>query len=398
MDIVIVGGGIGGLALAGGLVRRQVNVRVIERAPELREVGAGLSLWPNAVRAVERLGLTTARAMLETLWTAPTQGAIRDIHGRRLTTFDPREIEARAGTRMLILHRARLVEALARELPEGCLHLGRGVADLRADADGATIVLDDGEVLHADVVFGADGLASSTRAHIAPDIDPRYTGITSWRGIVARSALGYELSDPVWGTYLGDGREFGLLPLAHDEVYWFVTHRAPQGGGAGEIASTPNATHRDDVLHLVRKWCEPVRRSVATTNPDAVLRTDLFELPPLPRWHHGRIALLGDAAHATSPHLGMGAAMALEDAAWLCATYDLRGDLEAWLARYEAERKPRSERVVRASRRMAQILHVKHPLVVAARDALVRYMPERAQTRQLSWLLDYDVQRALPHG
>lgn len=396
MDIVIVGGGIGGLAFAGGLARRNVNVRVIERAPALREVGAGISLWPNAVRAVERLELTTARAMLETLHVAPPRGAVRDIRGRCLATLDPHDIEKQAGARMLVVHRARLVEALARELPEDALRLGTSVTDLRPEGERVRVELSDGAVLHADVVFGADGLSSVTRAHVAPEVTPRYTGITSWRGIVRRSALGYTLEDPVWGTYLGDGREFGLLPLAHDEVYWFVTHRAPQGQGPGTIATVPGATHRDDVLHLVRRWCEPVQRGVATTNPDAILRTDLFELPPLPRWHRGRIALLGDAAHATSPHLGMGAAMALEDAAWLCNTFDPQGDLGVWLTRYEAARKPRGERVVRASRTMARFLHVQNPIIVAARDTLLRWMPERARQRQLAWLVEYDVQRALP--
>lgn len=391
MDVIIVGGGIGGLALAAGLQRRGAKVVIIEQAPALREVGAGISLWPNATRALERLGLSSVVGTLQRLRTFPPNGGFFTPRGRRITDSSPQQIEHQGRSLMVVLHRARLIEALAAEVSADDVVLGARVVEVATERDHAHVQLEDGRRFTGHVVLGADGIGSKTRQQIDPNATPRSTGVTSWRGIVRRSTAGYRLEDPVWGLYVGDGREVGMLPLADDEMYWFVTHRVPPGQPAGELAGTPAASHRDDVLHVLKRWCEPVRRCVESTAADAVLRADLFDLPPLTRWYRDRIGLLGDAAHATSPHLGMGAAMALEDAAWLANTYAAGADVATWLSDYQAARKARTERVISESRRAARMLHLQHPLLVGLRDLALRWMPESMRVRQLSWLLNYDV-------
>jgi len=387
MHVLIVGGGIGGLALAAGLHKRNIAFTLVERANALREVGAGISLWPNATRALEQLGLRDTLAAVRNAVPAGAQGSIFDHRGRPLSTMDPKQIAERFGSTMAVLHRARLIEALAREVPTGRLCLGAGVAAVRSEDAGATVELEDGRTLRGDVVIAADGIWSRARAYVAPEAEPRYTGVSSWRGIAKQKDMGFSLADGVWGMYLGDGREVGVLPLADGEVYWFASHLGPQGQAAGALAGRPEGTHRDDVLHALARWPKAVRAAVESTPADAVLRTDLFDLPPLSRWVSGRVALLGDAAHATSPHLGMGAAMALEDAAWLCGSLQASAGVDAWLAAYPKARRARCERVIQESRTMGRFLHLRNGVLVALRNAALRFMPVETRMRQLAWLL-----------
>jgi 2-polyprenyl-6-methoxyphenol hydroxylase-like FAD-dependent oxidoreductase len=224
MKAVVIGGGIAGLASALALTRRGWQVEVFERAPEFTEIGAGLSLWPNALRALDALGVgevVRGRAVL--------QGAvgIRDPAGRWLSRTDTADLERRFGLTAMI-HRADLLAVLRAAVPEGVLRPGTLVREVRADG---TVTHSGGEC-RADLVVGADGVNSATRQSVWPDSPaPRYAGYTSWR-MVCPPVPVTEVSE-CWGR----GERFGYAPLPDGRIYVYATANAQEGAGDGRLAS-----------------------------------------------------------------------------------------------------------------------------------------------------------------
>jgi 2-polyprenyl-6-methoxyphenol hydroxylase-like FAD-dependent oxidoreductase len=225
----------------------------------------------------------------------------------------------------------------------------------------------------ANLVVAADGLHSAVRTMLFPDHPgPAYAGYIAWRGIVPAeraAALGQQSVTETWGR----GRRFGIVPLADGRMYWFAT------------ASSPAGAHTDDELADLetryRDWHRPIPELLAATPPDAVLRHDIYYLrQPLPSYVTGRVALLGDAAHAITPDLGQGACLALEDAATL-AGFAREPDIDAALRRYDHARRPRTQRLVRNSARIGRMAAWSHPAAAALRNALVSLVPARRYLR-----------------
>ncbi|RZT78707.1 2-polyprenyl-6-methoxyphenol hydroxylase-like FAD-dependent oxidoreductase [Micromonospora violae] len=378
-DAVVVGGGIGGLSAALALHRHGWRVTVLERAPELREVGAGLSLMANAVRALDALGLGPA---LRRSGHGEAPGGIRNRHGRWLSRVDATEMVRQLGTTALGVHRATLHRTLREALPASSLHTDAAVEHVESGPDRAEVRFrrqDGVHSLSADLVVGADGLRSRVRAQLWPHhAGPVYAGSTTWRAAIA-------FPDPVpaaisWGR----GAEFGMVPIGDGQLYWYGALNAPPGG------------HAPDELTALREhfgdWHDPIPALLAATPPDVVLRNDIHYLPvPLPSYVRGRVALLGDAAHAMTPNLGQGAGQAIEDAVVLGAVCAGGAEgLPAALAAYDEQRRPRSQAVARASLtagRFGQQLH--HPLAVAMRDTALRLTPGRVALRSMARYADW---------
>ena len=369
---VVVGAGIGGLACAVALRRVGWQVRLVERAPELTEVGAGLSLWSNALSALDALGLPDVRGS----GTLQASGGLRDQRGRSLQRSSGARLQQQSGVEVLVVHRADLQRRLRAELPDDAVVLGVEVT--AAEQRGDRVRLSGaGSTYDADVVVAADGVHSRVRALVLPGAPaPRYTGTTAWRGITA----GPLAEPPEPGVWWGPGSEVGAVPLVDGRWYWFATADLPAG-----------TRYADDGVELRRRfagWDPAVRRLVDATPPGAVLHHDLLELPALPSYAAGRVALLGDAAHAMTPNLGQGACQALEDAVVLAACVRDAGPVEG-LRRYDAERRPRTQQVAKASRRFGRLVQTDSRVLGAARNALVRLTPERVALagvrRTTSW-------------
>ncbi len=371
---IVVGGGIGGLAAAVALHRRGWRVTVLERATELGEVGAGLTLMANALRALDALGLGPA---VRSRGTPDTPGGLRTSSGRWLSRVDAADMTRLLGTTALGIHRAELHRVLCEALPPGALRTASEVVDV--DPDAGAVDVRGSTPLRADLVVGADGLRSVLRARLWPGTPPpAYAGTTAWRAVTAEP--GPVPTAISWGP----GAEFGMVPLGGGRLYWFAALLAPPGGRA------------DDELATVREhfgdWHEPIPALLAATPPEAVIRTDLYHLAtPLPSYVRGRVALLGDAAHAMTPNLGQGAGQAIEDAVVLgaacAATPD---DVPAALAAYDRLRRPRSQEVARASARTGRFgQQLRHPVAVGARNALLRLTPARASLRGMARYADW---------
>ncbi|SNY60071.1 2-polyprenyl-6-methoxyphenol hydroxylase [Paractinoplanes atraurantiacus] len=315
----------GGLAAAVALTRQGWTVTVLERAAALENVGAGLAVAPNGLRALDVLGLgERVRAQAALQGTA----GIQRPDGRWISRTDASAAETRFGLPTIVIHRATLIQLLSEAAVSG------GVT-LRLNTP-----VEDAEV-PGDLVVAADGLHSAVRRKLFPSAPgPTYTGMTSWRFIVPRPAGELEMSE-TWG----DGAVVGVVNLGDDRVYCYATAPAPPGERADD--------ERAELLRWFGGWHEPIPSLMSAATE--IIRTDIRCLDtPLPAFHKGRVALLGDAAHAMTPNLGQGACQALEDAVVLAAH---AGDLAA----YSDQRAPRTADVAAASRRVGRLAGLRGP-------------------------------------
>lgn len=322
---MVVGAGIAGLASAHALSRLGYDVCVLERDMQLRSEGAGLTLWPNAARALEELGLSDVIA--ETAHTV-NEAVTLDPAGAVLTTVPLDRIAERFGP-LLSVHRGDFLAALN-------AHFGGEVrfgVDVRA-IDGTLQA--SGKPIVADLVVGADGIGSAVRDTVAPGVAPRPAGYAAWRGV----ALSGELTPKRASEAMGRGQRFGLVPLRGDRTYWFAV--LADGDGSEDLEAT------------FVGWHEPISEVLAAPAIGERSYLPLQDLPPLPRWHRDGVVLVGDAAHAMTPNLGQGAAQALEDVAALSRHLGEKPLSEA-LRAYEHDRKRRAERVVRQSRAVGRV-------------------------------------------
>lgn len=360
---VIAGAGLGGLTAAVALHQHGWAVTVCERAPELRPVGSGLAVAANGLRALDVVGVGDAVRGL-----AAIQGdaAVQRPDGRVLSRTSGEAIVRRFGEPVVLAVRSAVHELLADRLPEGAIRLGtRATGIERGDESTPARLLTDEGPLEAELVVAADGVDSVLRAALFPEHPrPRFSGFTAWRMLVPKPSEPY-IPGETWGR----GRVFGVTPLADGRIYAYAADRAH------EPNAVPGADEQAALLRLFGSWHAPIPGLIAAADPASILHHDIHELAePLPALHAGRVAVLGDAAHAMTPHLGQGACQAFEDAVTLAA---LLADAEpeeipAALAEYSARRKPRTADIVRRSHRVGNFTQARSRPVAALRDLAVR--------------------------
>ncbi|TDC83560.1 FAD-dependent oxidoreductase [Micromonospora sp. KC606] len=367
---IVVGGGIGGLGAAIGLRRRGWQVTVLERAAQFRQVGAGLVLQANGVRCLDVLGLGAA---VRGRGRADMSGGTRRSDGRWLARVDAGAMERLLGTPAIGVHRAALHEILLGALPDGTVVTGAEVTSVTEDGSVRYRTVDGSGRAQADLVVGADGIRSAVRNLLWPEAGaPVHVGVSAWRGVT-----------PVWDGDLvvaiswDRGAEFGMVPLADGRVYWY-----------GAVNAAPGQRATDELAEVRARfggWHDPIPALIAATG--SVQRDDLACLDgPLTTYVKGRVALLGDAAHAMTPNLGQGANQALEDAVVLAAVAD-RPD---GLASYDQQRRPRSQQVAKASRVIGRFgQQLSNPIAVAARNTVMRLSPPQMALRSMARYADW---------
>lgn len=362
-NAVIVGGGIGGLSTGLALKRAGWSVQVLERSPELQPIGAGLSLWPNAVRALRALG---AGEIVDSGGALEAGVSLRRADGSPIYGYEARAIEDRYGAPLVGVHRADLLEGLLRALGEDSVRFGAGAS--RA-GDGIVLLSDGGEI-EGDLIVGADGLHSVVREHLLGSADPRESGIASFRGVVAWSG------DVRAGEWWGPGSIAGMLPVGEGRVYWYVGYRGDSAGGAAELAAR------------AEDYGSPIPELIAATPEEDVLFHNLFDRDPPTRMAAGNVALVGDAAHPMLPFLGQGACCALEDAVALALAVEAGVDIESALAGYDADRVPRAKGLVKGSRAAARIALAPGALARTLRNATLGVAPSAIRIRQLDRVIE----------
>ncbi len=362
----MVGAGIGGLAAARALRAVGVDVTVVERAPALQAVGAGIVLAANAAAVLDALGIDLAPAGLRLRRLSVTDGAGRPIQDVVLASGE--------GGRAFALDRRGLHDRLREAAADVPIRLGTTVEGLRPEGGTVLARLSDGSEARWDLVVGADGIGSRVRALLYGAEDPprAYSGYTCWRLLCANPGV----EDPIemWGR----GRRVGLVPLPGGRLYVFLVADAP--------ARAPSPPW-PDVLAAFAAFGGPAPRALEAARAAASpFHHDLEDLSR-PVWGRGRVWLLGDAAHAMLPNLGQGAAMAIEDAAALALAFREAPTVDAAFDRYLALRRDRVAAVWRRSRLMGRVAQWTNPAACWLRDGLFRLTPARVSSGQLESLL-----------
>src|SRR5262245_10853253 len=320
--VIIVGAGIGGMALAAALQRLRIPVLVLERAPRLGEVGAGLGVLPNAVRALTAIGVS------RTLYA--NAGPFRRFRicnqrGEELAEIDFEGTFRRLGGEGYVMHRAALHAAISECVDPDSVRTDACVTSIDQSDTGVSVhVAGESAPVAGDLVVGADGLNSVVRAYVLGDGPPRYAGETIFRGITDAA-----LDPPdVCREVLGGGQRAAFYDMGAGRCYWWATSPVPQGTHIAEAARSGYLQER------FAGWPYGLTALFARTPSERILQNDIFDRSPARTWHRRRVVLLGDAAHPTTPNLGQGACLAVEDAVVLARAICESGDQESAFAHY----------------------------------------------------------------
>jgi len=331
LDIVIIGGGIAGCSAAIALTRAGHNVRILEKQDAWRFQSSGIFVYSNGLQSMQKLGVLDE--IIAAGFPVPDgRNAYFDHAGKEIVdTFYPAAENGRIPA-ILGIKRAEIHRVLAARMEQlgVTVELGTSISGFRQSADQVHLTLTDGRTQVCDLLIGADGVRSATRELAGVDIAPRYTGFGVWRSVHRRP---HKLTVKI--MMMGPAKRFGIMPISDDHLYTFGTVAEPEGsffapsdwpdmmkGRFGEFAG-PATPFLDELDH-----------------ESEVLYTAVEEIAlPLP-WHRGRVLLIGDAAHASTPFMGQGGAMAMQDAVVLAAALEAHENLDAALVAFGESRYP----------------------------------------------------------
>src|SRR5947209_10660313 len=380
----IIGGGIGGLSAANALVRRGIDVTVYEQAPALGEVGAGVFIYPNSLRQLERMGLGEALAKVGAPVGPGSEYYRMDgsVVGKILTT------DSSGWNGMYGMHRADLLDALAKALPPDVVRTGHRCIGFEENDRAARLQFDNGSNAEADVVIAADGIHSTIQKYVVPPSPPEYSGSRAYRGLIDSAKL------PNWRkevhqVWMGDGKHFMVFPVRGGELLNYVGFVPTQNQ---TIESWSAIGDRDELAASFAGWDPRVVELLDKV--ETCFWWGLYDRSPLPAWTKGRLVLLGDAAHAMLPHLGQGANQAIEDGVALSVLLEGRdpGEVPDILPRYENLRRVRTD-LIQAEARKNGLRYDSRYASLAQRDEEVA----NAGVFRKS-LYDYDVEKAAIAG
>lgn len=373
--LIVAGGGIGGMTAGLALHRAGLQVEVFERAAAFAEVGAGMSLWPNATRVLAALGVLDAVAARGEIF---TRFDLLRPDGAALATIPMGGFDTPA----LCLHRADLHEVLRQALPAGSLTANQTVAAFTQDPGGVTVRMAGGGEARADGLIGADGINSVIRAALHGNTPPIYRGYAIWRGIAPDQGL---TARGVIGETWGAGQRFGILPMGRGRICWYATRNGPPG--------QPDAPEgrKAEIQELFQRWHHPIPELIAATAPSDILKNNAQDRRALRHWGEGRVTLLGDAAHPITPNVGQGACLAIEDAACLAKALAGATDVPAAFRAYEERRRFRTATVGRQSRWIGAIGQWENPWIIPGRNFFTRLVLALSPSARFNAVYGYQV-------
>lgn len=374
----IVGGGIGGLTLAIAMQRQGFQVTVFENAPAIKPLGAGLGLAANAVKALAEIGI---RDEVLKVGMVMQKMIIKDQAGRSLNEADSERISAKYGViNNFTVHRADLHEVLIRQLIPGTLRLGKGCIRFEQNASRVTLHFSDGTAVQVDAVIACDGIRSVFRKELIPESKPRYAGYTCWRAVIDNVPA--EVNPTETSETWGQGCRFGIVPLTNNRLYWFATINAPQDDPVMKSFQVA------ELKTWFRNFHSPVQQILDHTENEQLIWADILDLEPLNRFAFNNIVLMGDAAHATTPNMGQGACMAIEDAAVLTNCLIKHNDVTEAFRAFERKRIRRTTKIVKGSWSLGKIAQLQNPFLVGLRNTAIRLTPTSVAERQMKFLYE----------
>ncbi|EXS34795.1 MULTISPECIES: FAD-dependent urate hydroxylase HpxO [Acinetobacter] len=358
MNVVIIGAGMGGLTTGIALKKFGHQVRIFEQTEKILPVGAAISLWSNGVKCLNYLGLTDKIAKLG--GQMDDLAYVDGLTGDVMTQFSLLPLIEEVGQRPYPVARADLQNMLMDEFGRNQIYLGKKMVSLEDKADYVEVHFADGSSTQADLLIGADGTHSLTRTYVlGQQLQRRYAGYVNWNGLV-------EISEDLapaqqWTTYVGEGKRASLMPVADGKFYFFLDVPLPAGLD----------NNRDDYKKLLKQyfvdWCQPVQQLIERLDPQKTNRVEIHDIEPFTQFYKGRVVILGDAAHSTTPDIGQGGCQAMEDAIYLARSLQINTlGLEDALRRYQNKRNERANELVLRARKRCDVTHMKDEAVTQA--------------------------------
>jgi FAD-dependent urate hydroxylase len=375
--VIVIGGGIAGLSATLALRRAGVDATLYERDAELSEVGTGVQLWLNGVRALQELGV---RERIERAGAPVQNQSMRSWRRGTLFDFPLGDMAREHGhPRPLIVRRPPIIEELAAALDDGAVVLGAELVSIDEDDAGVTANFADGRSERGAVLIGADGIRSTVRGILFPEVSPRYAGYQYLRAMTQRQ----ESHHPEGETQItfGRGDRFGFGDIGGGQIYWYAIIVTPEGSGDDERG------RKGELVDRYREFPDKILATIEATPDESIGRTDIYDLKPMPSWGRGRVMLIGDAAHATTPNLGRGASEGIEDAVVLARALgaaDLAdgSSVTASLRSFEEQRRPATAKIQSTAWRIGKAASWSDPVRCRVREAAMRRIVSRALPKQ----------------
>jgi 2-polyprenyl-6-methoxyphenol hydroxylase-like FAD-dependent oxidoreductase len=372
--ILIIGAGIGGLATAIALQQAGFEAAIYENASALRGIGAGISLWSNATAVLEKLGLLDEAVSKSAVFNSVK---ILNERGELL-------LQTNIGnypTPAICIHRADLIDLLRHNCAHGTIHLDKNFERFEQTETSVTAFFEDGTSAAGDILIGADGIHSRVRAQIKGDAKPVYRGYTVWRSTVEFDAAGLDVDSP--SETFGAGKRVGLVPIGKNRFYWYATNNQPENSILQSIE------RKTQLLDFFHDWHAPIPQIIAATNAEDILQNDCYDRLPEHGWSTGRVCLIGDAAHPTTPNLGQGGCMALEDAIVLTKCLQNSPAASEAFREFEALRFARTKFIIERSLLLGRVGQWQNLLAVFLRDTLTRFTPEKSLQKSFEPIYGY---------
>lgn len=371
-EIAIVGGGIGGLTTALCLEQAGfTNYKVFEQAPIFKEIGAAISLWPNALRVYKKLGLYD---QISELWGEINTAYIKTSEGKILATSSP-DYDLPA----VCIHRAHLHEVLAKTIPSEKLLAGHRLKSFSQTGESIHLEFENGASDKTTLLIGADGINSNVRQQIINDGKPVYRGYNVWRGIAELNDIPSGYGSETWGL----GQRCGIVPIKDNKFGWWVTINEDENE-----TDEPDGTKAKLQKHF-GNWHAPIPQ-LFESSPE-IIKGKIGDRIPTKGWSKGGAVLLGDAAHPTTPNLGQGACMAIEGAYLIAQCLNRFDSHEMAFSHYEQLHFKRSSEIVKQSLQMGKMGQLENAVAAKARNAMIASMPDKLAAKMLDKYFGYDV-------
>ena len=351
MEIAIIGAGMGGLTTGIALKKFGHRVTIYEQAEQILPVGAAISLWSNGVKCLNYLGLTEQVAKLG--------GQMNDLayidglNGEVMTQFSLAPLIEEVGQRPYPVSRAELQNMLMDAFGRQDIQLGKKMVSIKDKGQHVEIGFQDGSTASAALLIGADGTHSMTRQYVlGKQVERRYAGYVNWNGLV-------EISEDLapaqqWTTFVGEGKRASLMPVAEHRFYFFFDVPLPAG------LENQRSEYKILLKQYFSGWCSQVQCLIDSIDEQKTNRVEIHDIEPFNQFYKGRVVILGDAAHSTTPDIGQGGCQAMEDAVYLARALQINTlGLEDALKRYQNKRNERANELLLRARKRCDVTHMK---------------------------------------
>lgn len=378
MKVGISGAGIAGLTAAIALQQAGIAYTLYEAASEIKPVGAGIALAGNAIKAFKKLGIEEAIMSKGRLLDA---FVINDPTGKLISKTDSRSVGLKYRADNFTIHRADLHEALLAFVNKKNLRINKRCINFEENGNRLVLHFADGSTDEVDYLLACDGIHSPIRKKLLPQASPRYAQYTCWRAVVEMPHLELNEASETWGT---TGR-FGIVPLNKNQVYWFACIPAKAQDPVLKNYTSTDLLRHFDGFHA------PIPEILLHTRTEQLIHGDICDLKPLNRFAFGKILLMGDAAHATTPNMGQGACQAIEDAAVLASELEHNhASFENLFLAFEKRRLERTSSIIVRSHKIGQVAQIQNAWLAAVRNFVLRALPEEVNEKGLKSLLDVE--------